>query len=1169
MGSSGEAPGQRSLEPAYMDRSYTSMHWFKGEPWTRPGQDLPYQHRNQRQQLLRLDVGHPDLIPIDKKSEAQSLTASMAQRVQEAWDDAQNLIASNFNVNFITAPLDWFTPDELKEFVEASWMEVTNGGQLPNVRNIDVREFIRLYKTSDVFTEAVEAPNSLADEDCDDYKIDYWHLLFRKDRLPDEEHRRRFFMFQFLNKEDLSTPELLRCLILNRITNHPRNFARADWEGCHLGFASKISLNQQCDNWFMGFPTEEERNIGSNASRSEYYSGYPIVFKDPTEHDTGSGLFDHLRKTGRIVSWGEGMVVLEVQALTLKFVVAIAKRIRDDVERRRRNALDLNGNGVSRHLLIWRAHTWKTIPKEMLTFDVRGTDLVACHQFFPPAAAIVPWDEEFTTILKERVELAEQTIFNLWHDPFFFQRCIHDQLRQHYGHVVEDQIRGHGNPLLHITNSDIDAKKALVNDLIRRVVRWAAFNLEMWRCLAEKLQALREMAKSHGVRLDKWNPDLSQPGGIRDSWIDLGFHARWFAERHAIHAADHGGFLSAGSLRSYFKRISSWEIMKPPVPGDDWALPKDFFMKIGFVVDGTRNDTVDVKDPEHTNNGADQTAVSALLMHVGLKNANTMGCIGLHKLIQAMRFDRHNAHSSLRIPPMVSDDYDNLFWTGLLSLRMEAIRPFSDSIAKQTFRTNKHNVGNIGAFFKEYDQFPFEQHVDENTLRLVHWSLGVTYSPFSALKLNRPAGLVQNWLQDFWVQIICWLESGSAKSCTPPARSYRDSGVSMEVEGDDAEDLDIVTQRTRDMNIAALNNFHPSMGRINQCLGELVKELGLEDKEIPDNQMSEIRSFAAVFLCKFLQPYMMGEGDISADDVLKETDSAPKAVWGLLLQQGIGPDEVLDMSTHEAQILFALQAFSASLLERDVLDIHAVHDNQDGRPKLINMIRRADARGVEKKRSKKTKKRSSERLAKARPRKLLEYLDTLKRKEFRPGHETFGIKRICGNISSMQPAGYAEPTEEYRPPPGFERRTEVEHAPVNVSIKAKTLELCRQWWQSAYTVEQRALKERCVLRGKDWETADIILGDFPGEVNYMGYMSFCLRLGFNIENREGSRLVMTWAERCRFPKPAKPTIVIHIRHPGGVTRRLDVDIIASCRRTFRKDFGVTVELIERLYGPRQ
>lgn len=766
------------------------MNWFTGDPWTTDSRnpDQPYEHPNFRRLLA--DMGHSERslnLAIQDDDNARRWTERLATEVHTAWEEVRRL-RDTTNVNIITTHLTDYDADRLRRVINESWQEVTRPAQDPTpttlsgseISEVDFRVIINMIIGTG---DGAALPASRHSE------VDRYFQLFDSDnvskfndgvstcafvdidkQLPDTDflETRKTFLLAFLNQQDLSNPEILRCLILNRVLKHPRTFARADWESCQLARASRVGLLFYRDNCFMGFPTEQQLSLAAaDSGRSSTYENYAMVFREPTAADTQSPMFLRLRQSGLLFGWGEGATVLLIQAITLRLIRVIMERLAEEWALVKLEKMDL-----SDRLPSLKAHNWEAVPADRLVFDARCTGLVNRAQFCPPSAASSTWDDEFTHLLRDQSNKAKEHLRKLWHDPFYFQEQVVAQFHQHYGHIqaggkVQGAAEGENSfmthpdsQLPHFNSTDIDAKKALATDLIRRVVRWAVFQCEAWDCLAQKLSDLRNVAQEHQVKLDEGDerPELS--GAVRDAWIDLGFHARLLTERHIHHVVLHGGYCAAERIRNEAARWLSGNDYPKREGGDGWSLPDSFmtwhvWLRYNDIFEGrTKKDQVQAKEQWW----------SMRTFRLGIADCyDSRACLGMSKLVQLIHTDIHQRHQSLGIQPMVSEDYNSVIIAGLLSQRMESIHPIRDDLAEGGTIANLKSKSHIWTFFDDFDALRFEDNIKEDTLRLVLWVLGVTYLPYSTHTLTRPSGLVQQWLNRFWSEVSSWIE-GHCKS---------------------------------------------------------------------------------------------------------------------------------------------------------------------------------------------------------------------------------------------------------------------------------------------------------------------------------------------------------------------------------------------------------------------
>ncbi|KAF6826051.1 hypothetical protein CPLU01_09884 [Colletotrichum plurivorum] len=692
-------------EPLWLDKLHMSPNWFTGKPWTESinpwtnfESNRPYKHSDFR--ALLLDLGHSEHslnLAIQDHSNAQRWTERLSSEVHSAWEEVRRLRTStNVKVNVITQQLQEFDADRLRSVINDSWHEVTRPaqGQIPTtlsgpeISEVDFRVIINMLIG---VGEGVALPVSRHAE------VEEYFQLFdvtksRTSKFGGEPfyqnadivgqitkenylQKRKTFLLPFLNQQDLSNPELLRCLILNRVLKHPRTFARAE---------TQLPLAAGCSR------------------RVRTYEDYAVVFQEPTPADAKSPLFVRLRQSGLLFGWGEGATVLVIQAITLRLVRVIMEKLMEEWTRLKMERMDL-----SDRLPDLGAHTWENIPADRLVFNVLRTGLVNRAQFCPPSTALSPWDEEFAAILQAQSDKAKAHLKRLWHDPFFFQQQVMTQFHQHYGHIEEG----------------------------------------VW---------VSEYNVYHPLTRETIDPNLA--GAVRHAWIDLVFHARCFAELHMEHIVRHGGYFAAERIRGQGAREWRWKKDRPEDVikyANDWKWKRENCEDMSWGEDGDWNlpaglfkwtlnyhygDVFESKFEKKDLPTKEQWWSMRTFRFAIADCLDSRGCLGMSKLVQPIHTDIHQRHQSLGIQLTVSEDYGGIVVAGLLSDRMETIHPIADDID---------------------DPEDWRRHLEkspEDTLRLMHWVLGVTYHPFSAQTLSRSSGLVQQWLIKFWTEISKWID---------------------------------------------------------------------------------------------------------------------------------------------------------------------------------------------------------------------------------------------------------------------------------------------------------------------------------------------------------------------------------------------------------------------------
>ncbi|TDZ32296.1 hypothetical protein C8035_v012375 [Colletotrichum spinosum] len=777
------------------DILHTSFNWFRGQPWTdgaNPGH--PYEHPNFGPHLRRLGYapGDPTLV---SQADIMTYTTHWDDQLNEAYLEAQTFMKSA-DPRLFTQGINSFSPDQLKDVVNASWSHVcaTNflkpdavnhpllskeslgsffgaESRLADVRDSDVRQFLKHYNSS--FEQLDDPPPAGGFPDSGFWPSPTSH----------SDNSRTEFLMPFLNQTDLCNPSILRALALNRFTNPPRAFSRADWEGSHLARASKRCVPYYCDNCFLGFPTTDlVRRSRALRTNSTEFAKHSIVFSAPSGEETKAELFESLRAKGILFDWGEGIMVLIIQTAILRFLINVARRIQDQ----------LQALGPERTRFTGPVISWTSIPTDYLTFDEKSTGLLFTDQFFPFFTESSRWCDRFDKMLDSRLESARQHLKNLWHDPFYFRNQIRFQFNQHYGRVsaaqsggqrfvqtpaaISSQLAGldlqSGSAvtegiLPHIIETDIDAKKALANDLIRRVIRWALFQVEAYQVLKTKLIRLRDVERrSTNVDLNAKDRSLRLKGEALEAWVDLGHHARAVADIHIEHLIANGGVIAAGEFRPSFRRDTTWQDLKAQAPRNEWLLPRHVGQDNRILF--TQTSGFDSEDGPQDSRGA---------IRAGFESEYTISCLSLPKLLQSLCSSLKE--DAVGLGTMAQADYDTILWAGLLSQRMESLQPFDGYLANATTREALGRRSSALLFMSFYADFPFENFVKHDDLRLVHWFLGITYNPHSTETHERDPSLVHQWLAGFWEVINDALgrKNGFAPSnemCVDPPRHHQE-----------------------------------------------------------------------------------------------------------------------------------------------------------------------------------------------------------------------------------------------------------------------------------------------------------------------------------------------------------------------------------------------------------
>ncbi|KXH60387.1 hypothetical protein CSAL01_13213 [Colletotrichum salicis] len=776
----------------YLDKIYSSLNWLPGGPWStrekKPPQSLidigfrePIKERDaihefistelmsqetaskfERQVITALSESQAEFRALRGKVNVKAITNLLNNEPSLARDELLSLVNGAYKYAFVRHPeLDLFGTDS----------------EPPHNRNTDLEEYYRLFKHIETRT----CKNGGAE-------ISFKNVTYEDDPTNDTQQAYRTFLLPMMNQEDLSNPKLLAHLIINRINCEPSAFTLADWEALHLGRASKLFLPKFADDRFIGLLTPSEVQRCQQTKRSSPYSyfmnDYILICSSAERDSEQNSLFTELREKGRLFGWADGIHLLLAQALLYRVLCGVTKAI---ALKSGQSKQEVNSRTIDPD----RVAAWESTYHPIGIFDLVQEGIVEYGSYMPPALLSPEWPDEFKARFKRQLKWSKDHLMRLRNDPFYFQQCVDEQFEQHYGHISElpqpyapyvpkkaaMAVPFHGR-LPHFEVRDIDAKKGLMNDIIRRVVQWALYEVEMWQCLINKLDALWGLAVGKGVPLrcsrdsQRLNTMENQPE-LREAWIDLGFHARWFVERRIDHVAGHGGLIVGEGVRHLFRRDTTWPRLQ--VVKEDWDLPKEYTgTKIDFTIRATnlapQGDAMDV-DNDGMNmveleNLDSPTWWSVKNVQAGLASNFTIGTVGLPKLIQGLRTELYARNTATGAQTTVTRDCEAIYLIGLLCHQMQLVRPFGGDLVEARRRSERRRESPVGPFLLGFDDVPFENLVKEQTLRYTQWLLGIVYKPFGDENYGRHSMLAQLWVRNFWRELCDGL-SRSTKELKP------------------------------------------------------------------------------------------------------------------------------------------------------------------------------------------------------------------------------------------------------------------------------------------------------------------------------------------------------------------------------------------------------------------
>ncbi|KAL9942897.1 hypothetical protein D7B24_005242 [Verticillium nonalfalfae] len=301
----------------------------------------------------------------------------------------------------------------------------------------------------------------------------------------------------------------------------------------------------------------------------------------------------------------------------------------------------------------------------------------------------------------------------------------------------------------HITSTDIDAKKSLVNDVLRRGIRAMIYRLEISHAIHLLFQDFASATAKDCLELDKEVNFLADPlpgPKSRVSWDSLLAHLRRFAEILKTLLVDDGLLHSSPWIRQNFQRETcngEWESraavgMSHMTP---WALPTTFLpfehrfaRNIGAL---QRDEQALVDDLQLLNHGDGEAAGFIGMWRVIHEMANNVG-----DMSERGYFESQNTRG------LANTLHHVLRWSRI----METIHPLR--LSPQQYDALLNDSRHLD-FFRSLDNFDLESHVGADTMRDVQWLLGIKYADD-----DKPPVMIaeaRKTLQSFWDEIDKWL----------------------------------------------------------------------------------------------------------------------------------------------------------------------------------------------------------------------------------------------------------------------------------------------------------------------------------------------------------------------------------------------------------------------------
>ncbi len=271
------------------------------------------------------------------------------------------------------------------------------------------------------------------------------------------------YMWPYINQEELSQPKAMPLLLNSRGRHPPPAFAAADNESIHLGFTSKalapIFLNQHV-------------MILHGATTAEGY-GQLIAWDDHPD------AFEWMHTRKQFLP-GEGLVILEVQARLMKFLVDCCHEILHDIP-----APDL----------VSDAYAIQSEPPLKTDKDASGfaslTVMAAEAPFRLPERLDLA---RLESLLEAKMSAAQDHVWALRDDPAYF---AHEflEVKDHRQELLKDTL-GRPHPVTNRLREHL-----LWSRVTGTVLRNAYIDLETFTELHRQVQHLRGLQKKYQAKI--------------------------------------------------------------------------------------------------------------------------------------------------------------------------------------------------------------------------------------------------------------------------------------------------------------------------------------------------------------------------------------------------------------------------------------------------------------------------------------------------------------------------------------------------------------------------------------------------------------------------------------------------------------------------------------------
>lgn len=285
---------------------------------------------------------------------------------------------------------------------------------------------------------------------------------YRKEPKEQRERGTRYrdhFMWPDINQEDLSQPKIMPLLLNTRGRHPPPTFAAADNDAVHLGLISKAVVPI--------FLNEHVMVLNGATTADEY--GKLIAWKDHPD------AFDWMR-TQKQFRPGEGLIILEVQAHLMKFLVDFCYAILHEIPQAE---------------LISDAYPVQPEPPLKTDNDASGFASLAVMAAEAPYRLPERFDlPRLESLLEAKKSAAEDHVWALREDPMYFSHQFLEA-RDHQNEMLKDtQGRSHPatlRPQEHIFRARITGA----------ILAEAYLSLESFAELHRQVQDLRRLQNKY------------------------------------------------------------------------------------------------------------------------------------------------------------------------------------------------------------------------------------------------------------------------------------------------------------------------------------------------------------------------------------------------------------------------------------------------------------------------------------------------------------------------------------------------------------------------------------------------------------------------------------------------------------------------------------------------